>query len=128
MATFGQHKRIYKMLPNRIRLSTKSTGKLRYLKAKTGLTPNVLARIAIMLAIKEGSDLSNAGVNDTNGGQELNDSTLFGEYIYLYDVLINQYITDKDIQLSTADTIIAMIEIGVHKMGHVKQLEHLAQI
>ena len=116
------------MLPNRIRLSTKSTGKLRYLKAKTGLTPNVLARIAIMLAIKEGSDLSNAGVNDTNGGQELNDSTLFGEYIYLYDVLINQYITDKDIQLSTADTIIAMIEIGVHKMGHVKQLEHLAQI
>jgi len=116
------------MLPNRIKLSTKATGKLRYLKAQTGLTPNILSRIAIMLAIREGSDLLNAGVNDIDGGQELNDSTLFGEYIYFYDVLINQYIDDKNIQLNVTETIVAMIEIGVHKMGHIKQVEQLSYL
>jgi len=112
------------MLPNRIKLSKKATDKLRHLKGQTGLTPNILSRIAIMLAIKEGSDLSNAGVSD-NDGQELNDTTLFGDNIYVYDVLINQYIYDKNLKSSIADTIVALIEIGVHKMGHVKQLEQL---
>jgi DNA sulfur modification protein DndE len=116
------------MIPNRIRLSKKATDRLRYLKSQTGLTPNILARVAIMLAIKEESDLSNAGVGDTDSGQELNDTTLFGEYIYVYDVLINQYIYDKKLNLSVGETIIAMVEIGIHKMGHIKQLEQLCDL
>lgn len=116
------------MIPNRIKLSKKATDKLRYLKIQTGLTPNILSRIAIMLAIKEGSDLSNSGVGDMDGGQELNDTTLFGEYIYIYDVLINQYIHEKKLNLSVADTIVAMVEIGVHKMGHIRQLEQLCDL
>jgi DNA sulfur modification protein DndE len=116
------------MLPNRIKISKKATDKLRFLKMKTGLTPNILSRIAIMLAIKEGSDLSNAGVSNLEGGQELNDTTLFGEYIYVYDILINQYIYDKKLDLNVGETIVAMIEIGVHKMGHVKQLEQLCTL
>jgi DNA sulfur modification protein DndE len=113
------------MLPNRIKLTKNATDKLRYLKSKTGLTPNILSRIAIMLAIREGSNLSNSGVGDMEGGQELNDTTLFGEYIYFYDILINQYIHDKKLDLSVGETIVAMIEIGVHKMGHIRQLEQL---
>jgi DNA sulfur modification protein DndE len=116
------------MLPNRIKLSKNATDKLRYLKSKTGLTPNILSRIAIMLTIREGSDLSNSGVGDMDGGQELNDTTLFGEYIYFYDILINQYIHDKKIELSVAETIVAMVEIGVYKMGHIRQLEHLCDL
>ncbi len=116
------------MLPNRIKLSKNATDKLRYLKSKTGLTPNILSRIAIMLTIREGSDLSNSGVGDMDGGQELNDTTLFGEYIYFYDVLINQYIHDKKIELSVAETIVAMVEIGVYKMGHIRQLEQLCDL
>ena len=116
------------MLPNRIKLSRKATDKLRYLKTKTGLTPNILSRIAIMLTIREGSDLSNSGVADMDGGQELNDTTLFGEYIYFYDILINQYIHDKKLDLSVSETIVAMVEIGVHKMSHIKQLEQLCKL
>lgn len=116
------------MLPNRIKLSKRATDKLRYLKTKTGLTPNILSRIAIMLTIREGSDLSNSGVGDMEGGQELNDTTLFGEHIYFYDILINQYIHDKKINLSVGETIVAMIEIGVYKMGHIKQVEELCNL
>ena len=116
------------MIPNRIKLSKKATDKLRYLKTKTGLTPNILSRIAIMLAIKEGGNLSNAEVGDMEGGQELNDTTLFGEHIYLYDILINQYIEDKQLNLSVTETIVAMVEVGVFKMGHIKQLEQLCDL
>jgi DNA sulfur modification protein DndE len=116
------------MLPNRIKLSKKATAKLRYLKSQTGLTPNIISRIALMLAIKEGGDLSNAGVGELDGGQELNSNTLFGEYIYVYEVLINQYIHDKNIQLNVSETIVAMIEIGVHKLGHIKQIEQLTHL
>ena len=116
------------MIPNRIKLSKKATDKLRFLKTKTGLTPNILSRIAIMLAIREGGDLSNAGVGNMDGGQELNDTTLFGEHIYLYDILINQYIHDKQLDLSVAETIVAMVEVGVFKMGHIRQLEQLCNL
>jgi len=113
------------MIPNRIKLSKKATDKLRYLKTKTGLTPNILSRIAIMLAIKEGSNLSNAGVSSMDGGQELNDTTLFGEHIAVYDVLINQYIHDNNLSLSVGEAIVSMVEIGIHKMGHIRNIEHL---
>jgi len=116
------------MIPNRIKLSKKATDKLRFLKTKTGLTPNILSRIAIMLAIKEGSNLSNAGVGNMDGGQELNDTTLFGEHIAIYDVLINQYIYDKQLTLNITETIVAMIEIGVHKMGHIRKVEELCDL
>ena len=78
-----------------------------------------------MLAIRDGTDLSNSTVSDMEGGQELNDTTLFGEHIYLYDILINQYIHDKQLKLTVGETIVAMVEIGVYKMGHIKQIEEL---
>jgi hypothetical protein len=52
-----------------------------------------------MLAIREGGNLSNAGVGNMEGGQELNDTTLFGEHIYLYDILINQSIQKKGLSI-----------------------------
>lgn len=116
------------MIPTRIKLSKKATDRLRYLKSQTGLTPNILSRIAIMLAIKENGDLSNAGTIDTDGGQEINDTTLFGEYIYVYDILINQYIYEKKLNMTVGETIVTLIDIGVHKMGHIKNLEHLCEL
>jgi DNA sulfur modification protein DndE len=109
------------MLPNRIRLSTKVTNKMQYIKSKTGITPNILSRIAIMLAIKEGSNLKNAGAADFEG-QVLDKSVLFGEHAEVYDVLINQYIHDYSIEYDIQKTVASLVEIGVHKMGHVKNL------
>ena len=115
------------MLPNRISLSQKATNKLQYLKSQTGLTPNILARTAIMLAINEGSNLTNAGVNDTDG-QVLSRDVLFGDHQDLYSVLINQYIYDLQRDLDVSETITALIEVGVYKMGHVKSILDLAKL
>ena len=115
------------MLPQRVKLSRKATEKLRYMKSTTGLTPNILGRIAIMLAIREGGDLSNAGVSDSEG-QELSKDVLFGEHADVYQVMINQYVHDKSIDMTAQQVISAMIEVGVFKMGHLKSLDDVCSL
>ncbi len=115
------------MLPSQVRLSTKVTNKLQYMKSQTGVTPNILSRIAIMLAIKEGNKLTDAGVGDYDG-QVLNKSVLFGDEIDTYDIILNQYLHENDITLDPSKAITALIEVGVHKMGHVKNLIELCEL
>ncbi len=115
------------MLPNRVRLSTTASQKMQYLKNQTGITPNILSRVAIMLAIKEENSLKNAGVSDFDG-QVLDKSVLFGDHTDVYDVLINQYMHDNNIDMDTQKTIASLVEIGVHKMGHIKSLTDLCKL
>lgn len=115
------------MLPNRISLSQNATSKLQTIKSNTGLTPNILSRIAIMLTLKEANDLSTAGVVDYDG-QTLDKTVLFGEFTDVYDVMINQYIYDNKLESPLRQTIAAMVEVGVHKMGHIKQLSDVCKL
>lgn len=115
------------MLPNRVRLSSNATNKMQYIKSKTGITPNVLSRMAIMLAINEGGSLKNSGVENSDG-QVLDKSVLFGEHEAVYDVLINQYISDYNVELDISKTIVSLVETGVYKMGHVKSLVDLCKL
>lgn len=112
------------MLPNRVSLSTNATGKLRYMKQNTGLTPNILSRIAIMKAIDAGGSLRNAGVQDSEG-QVLSRDVLFGDHAEVYDVILAQYVHENELDIPLQDVIAALIEIGVHKMGHVKKVQDL---
>ncbi len=115
------------MLPTSIKVSKRSEKRLRTLGGYTGLNRNAIARMAIMLSINEGTNLANAGVADYQG-QEFNQFLLFGEHSEVYDVIINQYILEKDIQLSIKQTIVAMIEVGLFKMGHIRNLADVASI
>ncbi len=62
--------------------STKSQVLLGRLKARTGLTPNLLARFAICLSIKENS-VPNPAEYDKDGSL-LEPTVLFGEYEQIY--------------------------------------------
>jgi DNA sulfur modification protein DndE len=62
----------------RIRISTDATNKLQYLKKKTGLTPNYLARIGFCLSLAE-DGLPDLATYDEDG-QEFNRHTLTGDY------------------------------------------------
>ena len=115
------------MLPRTITLSKVATDKLRAMKGSTGLTPNILARVAIMLTIKDESNLTNASVGDADG-QVLPKDVLFGEHTEIYEVLLNQYIHETGTNRSLSEVIPSLVEAGVHKMGHIKNLSDLAQL
>lgn len=115
------------MLPERIKLSQRTTDKLRYLKSQIGVAPNILARFSIMLAIKEGGNLKNTGTLDTEG-LELNKSTLFGEHASVYEALIKQYIHDNSLEIAIPQVISSLIDVGVFKLGHVRKLSDLCEL
>lgn len=112
-------------LPTRFRISASSSEKLKFLKSKTGLTPNILCRFAISLAMRDSSGIGNASTVELNG-QDFNGPTLFGEHIDIYDVLIRQYMLEHKVKLDAQRCVAALVEIGLHKMGHIRSVRELA--
>lgn len=114
-------------IPNRITLSKTSTNKLQSLKKYTGITPNIMSRIAIMLAINSNHDIKNTSMRGAKG-QVLEKDTLFGEQIDIYEIVIRQYISDNAVDMSVALVIASLVDIGVHKMGNIRSLEQLCSL
>lgn len=63
---------------NKLKVSADATSRLRSLRQRTGLTPNLLCRVAVMLSLEEGP-VGSAEAPDEDG-QEFNAYTLTGEY------------------------------------------------
>jgi len=73
----------------RLKTSKATADRLKQLQDTTRLTPNILARFAVCLALKESGPIL-ANVRDT-GGVEFNRNTLTGSYDYVFKVLIAQH-------------------------------------
>jgi DNA sulfur modification protein DndE len=71
---------------SKLKISADATSKLRYLRQRTGLTPNLLCRMAIMVSLEEGP-LGGLPVPDEDGS-EFNAYTLTGEYSALIAALL----------------------------------------
>lgn len=71
---------------NKLKISTDATSRLRSLRQRTGLTPNLLCRAAIMLSLEEGA-VGKVPPPDEEGS-EFNAYTLVGEHGNLLAALI----------------------------------------
>lgn len=71
---------------NKLKISADATSKLRSLRQRTGLTPNLLCRLAIMLSLEEGA--VGAIPPPDEEGAEFNAYTLNGEYGALFTALL----------------------------------------
>ncbi|WP_280771816.1 DNA sulfur modification protein DndE [Salipaludibacillus daqingensis] len=74
----------------RLKTSKYAEEKLKQLQAATGITPNILSRIAVSLSLNDQSEVTADSVPNANG-QEFNRNTLTGEYDYVYNTLIAQH-------------------------------------
>ena len=63
---------------SKLKISADAASKLRSLRQRTGITPNLLCRIAIMTSLEEGP-LGGASIPDEDGS-EFNAYTLTGDY------------------------------------------------
>ena len=73
---------------NRIRISEKATFRLNQLKGRTGLTPNILSRIAICYSLNDPTIPNPDEYDET--GQEINRYTLTGEWDTFFTALIKE--------------------------------------
>lgn len=113
------------VFPHKFKISASSTAKLKFLKSKTGLTPNILSRFAICLALADESGLGNASVSDLDG-QEFNAPTLFGEHLDIYEALLRQFTHKYALEWDPVQHVASLIEVGLHKMGHLRSIKDVA--
>ena len=115
------------MFPTRIQLSKKTWDRLQYLQTKTRLTPNVIARIAIALALR---DIRTATINTSKPDQThvINRDVLFGEQENAYGAMIRQFCAEQDIEADIQDIVRSLIDNGLHKLGHLKTFSDLRMI
>jgi DNA sulfur modification protein DndE len=107
------------MLPKRIRISQSSFETLKILKARTGLTPNIICRVALLISLEAGAEGGRRSLDQS--GSEFNAPTLFGEYGNLFDALILQvhgYLPSKDL----IEAIVSHIDDGLAPLKKSKTL------
>ncbi len=76
--------------------------RLRAVKSRTGITPNILCRIGFCLSLEEPGVPSLIGRN-TEIGREINRYTLVGKYDMLFTALIKTWLNKMDIDFSQID-------------------------
>ena len=115
---------------NRIHTSEDSRNKLSILKSRTGLLPNILCRIGLVLSLSEPNppevDI------DTSDGSELHRDTLMGEWDPIIVALLEEWCVTNGIGTDN-DTLLkyfrAHLNRGVRLLyGRVKRLEDLANL
>lgn len=114
------------MIPHRVRISERSTARLKYLKSKTGLTPNILSRFAFVLSARNLRKVSQ--VSSNLAGQEFNAPTLFGEHQRLYELILAKYLDETSDERDINLVIASHIENGLHKMGHIRSIEDVVAL
>lgn len=114
------------MIPNRIRISEPSTARLKYLKSKTSLTPNVIARFAFTLSVRDARPM--VALDAVLDGQEFNAPTLFGEHQRIYELLLIRYLQKTEDDRAPGTIIAHHIDVGLHKMNHIRSLSDLVSL
>jgi DNA sulfur modification protein DndE len=112
------------VLPKRLRVSTSSSEALKLLKARTGLTPNIICRLGLILSLEVG--ISDIQKNVDQSGIEFNATTLFGEHSLLFEALILQkhgYLSPKEL----IEVIVFHIDSGLALLRKSRNLLDLIE-
>jgi len=113
----------------RLRFSKEADNWLRVLKARTGITPNLLCRIGFCMSLQE-PGVPVEGRYPEDSEREINRYTLFGEYDTLFVALLRQrYARDGVI---AAGTLEGQFRAHVHRgvlllASRIKNLTELAE-
>lgn len=112
------------MLPKRLHVSKASADALKLLKARTGITPNILCRMALLLSLESGRSKGRRKTDQE--GNEFNAPTLFGEFAPIFRALIFEVHGKLDAK-ETADVIASHIEDGLVHLRKAKTLPELIE-
>lgn len=114
-------------LPTSITLSKRVAVQFQTIKNNTGVPNNVLARFAISLALEGEEHINHAPPSDS-GGKTLDRDLLFGGLLEIYEAMIREYMIRNKVDMPLGLAISSLVEIGAHKMGHVRSLGALTAL
>lgn len=114
-------------LPNEIALSTKVTSRFSQIKQKVGISPNIMARIAILKALEQNEEPSNLDQPESLQ-QKIPKDVAFGDYQDFFDFGIQEYINSHSYSGDIKELITCLIETGSSKIGNIKKYQDLQSL
>jgi DNA sulfur modification protein DndE len=112
------------MLPKRMRISKSATDTLKLLKARTGLTPNIVCRMALILSLEQGKRGGES--HPEQDGSEFNATTLFGEFAVAFEALLTQVHGKLDAKTSSV-VIASHVDSGLEVLRKSRTLLELIE-
>ena len=104
---------MFELTLQRIPFTEEADSRLRLLKSRTGITPNILCRIGLCLSLEE-PGLPAILPKDFKQGREINRYTLLGKDDLIYVSLLMIWLMKKNISFSEVnDMFLAHINRGV---------------
>lgn len=113
------------MLPNRMQLTQQTEEQLKRLKAYTGITPNVAARIAFFRSMESGFRY-HGDQRKLDGALVLDKNTWLGETSQVTELLLTLHYPELD-QKELAKAWAAHVEDGIAALRNHKTLNHISQ-
>lgn len=98
---------------NKVRISTDAESRLRSLRQRTGLTPNLLCRMAVMLSLEEGP--VGPATSTDEGGSEFNAYTLTGEHIGLITAMLRMVEEAENGRRLADDELLTRLRAHIHR-------------
>lgn len=114
---------------NKIKLTKDASDRLKQLKARTGLTPNILSRIGFCISLNDPTSLDPANYPEED--REFNRYTLLGEWDALYVAMLRQrlLIEHTDEPVVEEDHFRAHVNRGVVALSkQVKSISDIANL
>ena len=112
------------ILPLEIALSYKQTNRFSSIKSRTGITPNIMARIAILKALEDNIEPDKLE-KASNLSQKIPRDIAFGDFIELFDYAINHYTKKYNYSGDVKELISNLIETGAHKIGNIQNISEI---
>ena len=113
----------------RIPFVAHADNRLRMLKARTGITPNILCRIGFCLSLDE-PGIPASPEEDADGGREINRYTLLGEYDLAFVTLLRTRLAEDGDEPTDLDAaFVAHMNRGVELLApRLKSLADLGHL
>jgi DNA sulfur modification protein DndE len=105
-------------------ISEAATDRLKLLKGRTGLTPNIVCRIALVRSLKEGPRAGKKKVDQN--GSEFTGATLFGDQASVFEALLVQVHGPLDAK-TLGQVIASHIDDGLAALMKAKSVAELAE-
>jgi len=97
----------------KLKISADAESRLRSLRQRTGMTPNLLCRMAIMLSLEEGP--VGAGTVTDDGGNEFNAYTLTGDHDGLIVAMLRLVEEEAEGRRVPDDELLARLRAHIHR-------------
>ena len=111
-------------LPSEIILSKATTNKFALIKQRTGITPNLMGRVALMKSLESYPKLPDLKPMD-HQGQRIPKDIFFGDDSDIYELAIELYVNENRFEGDIKELLNMLVEHGAHSIPIVKTLSDL---